>query len=202
MGRNKVSAALANGIAIFATEWGTCDASGDGTLDLGETQAWLNFFAQNHISDANWAVSDKSEACSALRPGASSNGGWSEGQLTASGRFVRASMRGDSSGPGPGPSGGCCKFGADCGDCGEDGTGWCHESASNCATCTGSFDSSANAPQCFGNSGPGPSGGCCKFGADCGDCGNDGTGWCHQSSSNCAVCAGWFDGSAHSPGCR
>lgn len=67
--RNKVSAALANGVAIFATEWGTCDASGDGTLDLGETQAWLNFFAQHHISDANWAVSDKSEACSALRPG-------------------------------------------------------------------------------------------------------------------------------------
>merc|ERR1711981_1421922 len=64
--RDKVSAALASGVAVFATEWGTCDASGGGTLDLGETQAWLNFFAQHHISDANWAVSDKSEACSAL----------------------------------------------------------------------------------------------------------------------------------------
>ena len=31
-----MSAALANGVAIFATEWGTCDASGDGTLDLAE----------------------------------------------------------------------------------------------------------------------------------------------------------------------
>jgi endoglucanase len=203
--RNKVSAALSSGVAVFATEWGTCDASGDGTLDLGETQAWLNFFAQHHISDANWAVSDKSEACSALRPGASGNGGWSEGQLTASGRFVRASMRGDSTGVGPGPSGGCCKFGADCGDCGEDGSGWCHGSASNCAACTGSFDSSASAPQCFGGGPSSPirnQGGCCKWGNDCGDCGNDGTGWCHQSSSNCGACAGTFDGSAPSPGCR
>jgi endoglucanase len=199
--RNKVSAALANGVAIFATEWGTCDASGDGTLDLGETQAWLNFFAQHHISDANWAVSDKSEACSALRPGSSGNGGWSESQLTDSGRFVRASIRGDSTGVGPEPSGGCCKFGADCGDCGVDGTGWCHESASNCAQCIGSFDSSTSAPQCFGNPNPGNPGGCCKFGNDCGDCGNDGSGWCHQSSSNCAACDGSFDGSSPSPQC-
>merc|ERR1711974_259938 len=68
--------AMGSGCAIFASEWGTCDASGDGSLDLGETQAWLNFFKEHHISDANWAVSDKTEACSALRPGAGGNGGW------------------------------------------------------------------------------------------------------------------------------
>merc|ERR1719166_139436 len=32
----------------------------------------------------------------------------------------------------PSPVVGCCRFEADCGDCGEDGTGWCHQSASNC----------------------------------------------------------------------
>merc|ERR1712242_300353 len=150
--RNKVSAALSNGVAIFATEWGTCSADGNGQLDLGETQTWLDFFSQHHIGDANWAVSDKSEAWSAMQPGASGSGGWSESQLTDSGRFVRAAIRGDSDGnnPGPTPSGGCCRFGADCGDCGEDGTGWCHQSASNCAECTGSFDSSASAPNCGG----------------------------------------------------
>merc|ERR1719346_317446 len=61
--------------------------------------------------------------------------------------------------PGP-PStgGGCCRFEADCGDCGEDGTGWCHQSASNCEVCTGVFDPSASAPSCGGSpSPPGPS---------------------------------------------
>merc|ERR1712051_1169477 len=65
--------------------------------------------------------------------------------------------------PTPSGGGGCCKFGADCGDCGNDGTGWCHQSASNCATCTGTFDSSAASPSCNGSPTPGvsptPSGG-------------------------------------------
>merc|ERR1719464_1795751 len=154
--RNKVSAALSNGIAAFATEWGTCSADGNGQLDLGETQAWMNFFDQHHISDANWAVSDKSEACSAMLPGASGNGGWSDGELTDSGRYVRGAIRGDGVVVPTPPTGGCCMFGDDCGDCGLDGTGWCHESASNCAECTGSFNPSASAPNCNGGGSPAP----------------------------------------------
>merc|ERR1711981_653751 len=136
------------------------------------------------------------------------------GQLTESGRFVRAFIRGEGGNDGhqPGPSGGCCKFGADCGDCGDDGTGWCHQSAGNCAVCTGQFDSSTSAPTCSGSAPsptpsltPSPIGGgsgCCKWGGDCGDCGNDGSGWCHQSSSNCAACTGFFDSGAQAPACR
>merc|ERR1719277_1720238 len=52
----------------------------------------------------------------------------------------------------------CCRFEADCGDCGEDGTGWCHQSADNCVVCTGVFDPSGSAPSCGGSpSPPGPS---------------------------------------------
>merc|ERR1719210_100534 len=90
--RDKVTRALANGVAIFATEWGTCEASGDGRLDFVETKAWLDFFEQHHISDANWAISDKAEACAALKKGASGSGGWSASQLSTSGLFVRKSL--------------------------------------------------------------------------------------------------------------
>jgi len=140
--RDKVVQAKSAGGAVFATEWGTCSADGNGQLDLGETNVWLDFLAYHGVSHANWAVSDKNEACSALQPGAPANGGWSDGQLTDSGRYMKGAISG-----GVG-SGGCCRFGADCGDCGEDGTGWCHGSASNCATCTGSFDPSGSAPSC------------------------------------------------------
>merc|ERR1719151_72063 len=51
-----------------------------------------------------------------------------------------------SPGPAPPASGGCCKFGADCADCGDDNTGWCHQSAANCEICTGTFDANAPAP--------------------------------------------------------
>merc|ERR1712151_332310 len=94
--RNKVSTALANGVAVFAAEWGACEYSpytGNGALDLGEVQTWLGFFEQHHISDVNWAISDKAESCSALVDGASRHGGWAGYQLTPSGVFVRASLR-------------------------------------------------------------------------------------------------------------
>lgn len=95
--RNKVITALGNGIAIFATEWGTCDATGNGDLNLEETQAWHDFFDQNWISDANWAIGDKDEACAAMKPGAAPGGGWPEANLTESGLFVRQQIRSDES---------------------------------------------------------------------------------------------------------
>merc|ERR1719429_126579 len=144
--RDKVVQAKSAGAAVFATEWGTCRADGNGQLDLGETNVWLDFLAFHGVSYANWAISDKNEACSALVPGANTNGGWSDGQLTPSGRYMKGAISGQ--GGGGGGSGGCCRFGADCGDCGEDGTGWCHQSSSNCAQCTGSFDPSGSAPGC------------------------------------------------------
>jgi len=92
--REKVRRALNNGVAIFATEWGTCEANGNGHLRLDEARAWLGFFDYHGISDANWAVSDKSESCSALRPGASASGNWQPSRdLTPSGSFVRESIR-------------------------------------------------------------------------------------------------------------
>jgi len=91
--RDKAQAALTAGAALFVSEWGTCEASGDGHLDLAETQAWLEFLEEHSISDAAWAINDKDEACSALLPGASAGGNWSEANLTESGRFHRASLR-------------------------------------------------------------------------------------------------------------
>ena len=86
--RDKASLALSRGAALFATEWGTCPASGDGALDLGESQTWLSFLDQNKISWCSWALSDKLESASALTSGASANGGWTWANLTESGKFI------------------------------------------------------------------------------------------------------------------
>jgi endoglucanase len=91
--RQKASTALANGIPLFVTEWGTCSADGNGALDLESTQVWLDFLKQHSISDANWAISDKDEKCAALRPGSDAAGNWPNSHLTASGSFMRTSIR-------------------------------------------------------------------------------------------------------------
>lgn len=87
--RSKVQTALDNGCAIVCTEWGTCDASGNGALDLEETQKWMDFFEQKDISSANWAISDKNETAAALTPGASPTGPWRDSDLTTSVKWVR-----------------------------------------------------------------------------------------------------------------
>jgi len=143
--RSKGDTAMGMGCPIFISEWGT----GFDFLDLGSASEWLSWADQHMLSNANWGVYDKAgEENALLVSGASGQGGWSESQLTQSGRWVRDYLRGSPGAPSPGGSGGCCKFGSDCGDCGDDGTGWCHQSASNCAICTGSFDSGASSPNC------------------------------------------------------
>ena len=87
--RNKATTALNNGIALFATEWGTCDYTAQGDIDYTETNTWCSFMDQNMISWCNWSICDKVETAAALIPDASANGGWSESDLTESGTLVR-----------------------------------------------------------------------------------------------------------------
>lgn len=105
--RDKASYAMSKGLALVVTEWGTCDASGNGGLDLNESQTWINYLNQNHISFANWSLFDKDETASALYPGSSTSGGWADSSLTASGKFAKAKiLEGSSQGGGGGGGGG------------------------------------------------------------------------------------------------
>jgi endoglucanase len=91
--RQKALKALANNLTVFVTEWGTCDYTGNGTLDFPSSRIWLDFLETHGISWCNWAISDKYEACSALLPNASTFGNWSADELTFSGKFMRNQLR-------------------------------------------------------------------------------------------------------------
>ncbi len=64
--RDRVSLAMTNGIAIFVTEWGSTNADGNGGVDTEETERWINFLKENHISHLNWSISDKLESSSII----------------------------------------------------------------------------------------------------------------------------------------
>ena len=91
--RQKVTNALNKGVAIFATEYGTTDASGNGGYNPGESQTWWNFLEANKISSANWSVTNKNETSAALKPGTGISN-WTTNDLTASGALVRAYLKG------------------------------------------------------------------------------------------------------------
>ena len=88
--RDKGNSAMSRGRALFVTEWGTCDASGNGNFSASESQNWANWMDQNLISSANWSLNDKAETASALVVGASATGPWADSALTQSGLWVKA----------------------------------------------------------------------------------------------------------------
>jgi hypothetical protein len=88
--RTRATDAMNAGIALMVTEWGTTAADGLGPANAGSTQQWADFLKANNISHCNWAVADQGEnTASQLQAGASASGGWTDAQLTNSGRLVK-----------------------------------------------------------------------------------------------------------------
>ena len=83
--RDRASAALDDGIAIFITEWGSVGYS----LVDSEANDWMTWCFINKIIHCNWAVNDKEEEWSILVPGASTTGNWNEDDLTEAGRLAK-----------------------------------------------------------------------------------------------------------------
>ncbi|RXK55313.1 glycoside hydrolase family 5 protein [Oleiharenicola lentus] len=91
--RARAEQALSLGAALFVTEWGTCNADGNGPIDQASVREWMDFMRKHELSHCNWSVSDKRETASIVKPGAASKGGWSDSDLTPSGLFVRDLIR-------------------------------------------------------------------------------------------------------------
>jgi endoglucanase len=91
--RDHIDYAMDKGLAIFVTEWGTSESSGDGGVFIEETNEWLEFLDRKQISWANWSLAPIEESSAALVKGVNMYGGWDpEKDLTESGRFVRKAI--------------------------------------------------------------------------------------------------------------
>jgi endoglucanase len=83
--RDKGNYAINQGLALFSTEWGTVNANGDGGVNYGSTEEWLNWMDQNKISWCNWSIHDKDEGASIFNPG---------GGLSESGKYSKDILHG------------------------------------------------------------------------------------------------------------
>lgn len=88
--RDKGNAAMAKGKALFVTECGSSDASGNGGPYLTEFDNWINWMNSKKISWINWSYSDKAESSAALSPGACNANAWNN--LTPSGTYMKAKL--------------------------------------------------------------------------------------------------------------
>ena len=83
--RDRATSALNNGIPLFVTEWGSIGYS---IID-SEANKWMNWCSLNKISHVNWAVNDKEEEWSIVKPGASTIGNWQDSDLTEAGKLAK-----------------------------------------------------------------------------------------------------------------
>ena len=60
------SQAMSAGVPVFATEWGTVSADGNGGANQGASEAWINWMNQNKVSWANWSASAVPEGSAAF----------------------------------------------------------------------------------------------------------------------------------------
>ena len=91
--RDLAEKAIAGGLPIFVTEYGTTDASGDGIVNEEQTKIWWKLLDNYKISYCNWSVADKDEACSVLKPESSIEDLTKNRKLTTSGRLVKAKLQ-------------------------------------------------------------------------------------------------------------
>lgn len=89
--RNRVDTALNNGIAIFVSEFGVSDASGNGGVYLDEATKWLDYLNSKNISWVNWSLSDKNETSALLLPGTEND--ISDEHLSESGKFIKEQIK-------------------------------------------------------------------------------------------------------------
>lgn len=87
--RDRCSLAMQRGLPIVVTEWG---AVGNSQNDL-ETQSWMEWCKANRLIHCSWAVNDKVEPWSIVKPGASVTGQWPDSQLTETGKLNREIIR-------------------------------------------------------------------------------------------------------------
>lgn len=90
--RDKGDAALAAGLALIVTEFGIVDSTGDGPIDLPESELWWDWAEANGVSWLAWSTGDRDESSATLKPG-TPPAGWSEDDLTESGKILRARLR-------------------------------------------------------------------------------------------------------------
>lgn len=87
--RNKMNKAIENGLPIFVTEYGICDASGNGSINISEANKWISVLNKNKISYVAWNLSNKDESSAILSPLTEKTSNFTSSDLSASGEWLK-----------------------------------------------------------------------------------------------------------------
>lgn len=88
--RDRMEKCIKNGFPIFISEFGICDASGNGKVDITQADKWKDLIEEYNVSYMCWNLSNKDEASAVIAPGCTKLSGWSDDELSEEGRWIKA----------------------------------------------------------------------------------------------------------------
>ena len=91
--RNKMTAAINKGLPVFVTEYGICDASGNGAIDKKEADRWIKTMDEYGVSYIAWNLSNKQESSSIIKSSCSKVSGFKKSELSDEGRWLYHLLR-------------------------------------------------------------------------------------------------------------
>lgn len=97
--RNTMAAAIDAGLPVFVSEYGICDASGNGGIDEAQANAWVQIMDQYKVSYVAWNISNKNETSAIIRSGVDKVSGLTWDDLSDSGRWLYQVLTRDGSEP-------------------------------------------------------------------------------------------------------
>lgn len=92
--RNCMVSAVRSGLPIFVSEFGICDASGNGAIDQGSANSWITTMNSLGISWCMWSLCNKAESASAIKSSCNATSGFGTGDLTTSGTWLLRALNG------------------------------------------------------------------------------------------------------------
>lgn len=93
--RNKMVEAVKGGLPIFVTEFGICDASGNGALDLEQADLWIKTMDEYGISYAAWNMSNKDESSAMFKSSCTKTSDFTWDDLSGSGKWLYQTLIGE-----------------------------------------------------------------------------------------------------------
>lgn len=86
--RNTMVNAINDGLPVFVSEYGICDASGNGSLDKNSAQKWVDTMNEYGVSYVCWALANKNESAALIKSSCSKTSQFGDDDLSESGKWL------------------------------------------------------------------------------------------------------------------
>lgn len=93
--RATLRSAVEGGAPVFVSEYGICDASGNGSVDLASANAWVQLMDELGVSSCCWSLCNKAESASFIASTCEKTSGFEDADLTPSGRWFKSMLAGE-----------------------------------------------------------------------------------------------------------